>query len=62
MMANLILSEIHIEISEQGIGRTIIGSDDAVDLATAHRLLARVAPELRALDRALKEQANGPVV
>lgn len=54
-MEILPLSEIRIEISEAGLGRTFIGTDDAADLAAAHRLLARVAPELRALDKALRE-------
>lgn len=53
------LSEISVEISEAGIGRTIIGSNDAKDLAAAHLLLARVAPQLRALDEALREPTGG---
>ena len=50
-------SEITIEMSEQGFRRVLIGADTDAELSTAHRLLAKVAPELRALDKALREPA-----
>ena len=52
-------SQITIEMSEQGFHCVRVGADDAADLAAAHRLLAKVAPELRALDKALREPAGG---
>jgi len=48
-------SEILVDISEAGVRQLTIGADDAADLSAARRLLAKVAPELQALDRALRE-------
>ena len=48
-------SDILVDISEAGVRQLTIGADDAADLSAARRLLARVAPELRALDKALRE-------
>jgi hypothetical protein len=49
-------SQVRLELSEAGIQRIVIGADSATEQAAAHKLLARVAPELRQLDDALKTE------
>lgn len=46
--------QIIAELSEQGIVRVEIHADNADEKRAAHLLLARISPELDALDRALK--------
>ena len=46
--------EISVEIDGQGVRRVVIYADDAAEQARAHLLLARIAPEMVRLDRALK--------
>ena len=47
-------SQITIELSERGVLRVQIAADNSREQTHAHLLLAMIAPELRALDRALK--------
>jgi len=49
------LTEVTLEFSEQGFRRVLVGSKTDEELEAACRLLARVAPELRALDEALRK-------
>jgi len=55
-------SQITIEMSQKGFCLIRVGADDAKDLSRAHLLLAKVAPELRALDEALRRPAKGASV
>lgn len=48
------LSQISIEVSEAGVERVVVGCDTAAEQRNAHLLLARVAPQLRQLDTALR--------
>lgn len=45
---------VHIEITEAGVTRVLVYSDDADGQAAAHVLLARVQREIFQLDKALK--------
>lgn len=45
---------IHIEITEAGVTRVLVYSDDAGGQAAAHMLLARIQREILQLDKALK--------
>ena len=47
-------SEITIQISQKGVTRVQIAADTTEEQTSAHLLLAMIAPELRALDAALK--------
>lgn len=49
---------IHIELTEGGITRVLVYSDDADGQAAAHLILARVQREIFQLDRALKATAE----
>jgi hypothetical protein len=51
---NSIPSEISVEITDAGIKRVTIYADDAGQQARAHRLLARIAPQMVQLNQALK--------
>ena len=53
-MKQLRYSAISIEMDERGFYRVRVGADSSNDLERAHLLLAKVAPELRALDQALR--------
>lgn len=48
-----------LDISEGGIERILIASKSDADAASTFRLLARIAPELRQLDLALRGQMTG---
>src|SRR6266566_9216964 len=48
-------TEVTLEFSEQGFRRVLVGSKTDEELEAACRLLGRVAPELRALDEALRK-------
>ena len=48
-------AEITIEMSEKGFRRVLVGANNDEEFAAAHRLMARVAPQLRALDKALRD-------
>jgi hypothetical protein len=48
-------TEVTVEFSEQGFRRILVGSKNDEELEAACRLLAQVAPQLRALDVALRE-------
>ncbi len=47
-------AEISVEITDQGVKRVTIYADDAGQQARAHRLLARIAPQMVQLNQALK--------
>jgi len=47
-------SEIVILVSERGVVQVQIHGDSSQEKSTAHLLLARVQPQMDALDRALK--------
>lgn len=48
------LVDIRIEVSEAGIRRIQIAADDDQEQSMAHRLLDKCAPQIRALDAALR--------
>jgi hypothetical protein len=48
-------AEVGLQISEKGIYRVVVFGDDASQERDAHLLLAKIAPELRALDAACKK-------
>ncbi len=52
------LTEVTLEFSELGFRRIIVPSGNDEEFAAAHTLLARVPPELRALDEALRKPAG----
>jgi len=52
------LIDICIEVTEDGIRRTVVAADDDTEQTAAHMLLARIAPEVRALDLAIKCHQN----
>lgn len=53
-------SQIIVELSEQGVIRVQIHGDNTLEKQAAHLLLARIQPEMDALDRALKLGGNPP--
>jgi hypothetical protein len=46
------IPKISVEISKHGVERVLVQADSDSQAAAAHRLLARVQPELQALGRA----------
>jgi len=51
-------SQIIVELSERGVIRVQIHGDNTLEKQAAHLLLARIQPEMDALDRALKLDGN----
>lgn len=51
-------SQIIVELSEQGVIRVQIHGDNTLEKQAAHLLLARIQPEMDALDQALKSAGN----
>jgi len=50
--------DIRLEISERGIGRAVVAADDDAQQTAAHLLLARITPELRQLNEAIRSKKS----
>jgi hypothetical protein len=50
--------DIRLEISERGIDRAVVAAADDAEQAAAHLLLARITPELRRLDNAIRTKKS----
>lgn len=48
--------DIRLEISERGIDRAVVSADNDFQQTAAHLLLARITPELRQLNEAIRSK------